>query len=92
MQNEDSVPSQENTSVKDRRRSVVEVCEKIIFDGHGKIGAVKSPPPTPYIEVPNTRVVPLQVSHVHTKSYCSLFVSNVKWVFHLWWVIFMFSC
>lgn len=92
MQNEDSVPSQENTSVKDRGKTVVEVCEKIIFDGHGKIGAVKSPPPTPDIEVPNTRVVPFQVSHVCTKSYCPLFVSNVKCVFHLWWFIFLFSC
>jgi len=69
MQNEDSVPSQENTSVKDRRKTVVEVCEKFIFDGHDKIGAVKSPPATPYIEVPSTRVVPLQVSRVYTKSY-----------------------
>lgn len=65
MQNEDYFPSQENTSVKDRRQTVVEVCEKIIFDGPGKIGAVKSPPPTPYIEVPNTRVVPVQVSHAY---------------------------
>lgn len=92
MQNEYSFPSQENTPVKDRRKTVVEVCEKIVFDGHGKIGAVKSPPPTPYIEVPNTRVVPLQVSHVHTNSYCPLFVSNVKCVFRLWWDIFLFSC
>jgi F-box protein 20 len=46
--------------VKDRRKTVVEVCEKVIFDGHGKIGTVKSPPATPYIEVPNTRVIPLQ--------------------------------
>lgn len=92
MQNEDSVPSQENTSVKDRRQTVVEVCEKIIFDGCGKTGAVKTPPPTPYIEVPNTRVIPLQVSRVYKKSYYSLFVSNVKRVFHLWWVIFLFSC
>jgi len=91
MQNEDSVPSQENTLVKDRRKTVVEVCEKVIFDGHGKIGTVKSPPATPYIEVPNTRVIPLQVSHVHTKSYCLLFVSNVKCMFHLWWVIFLLA-
>ena len=92
MQNEGSVPSQENTSVKDRRKTVVEVCEKIIFDGHSKIGALKSPPPTSYIEVPNIRVVPLHASRVHTKSYCPLFVSNAKCVFCLWWVIFLFSC
>jgi len=57
---EHDVYQKENTSVKDRRKTVVEVCEKVIFDGHGKIGAVKSPPATPYIEVPSTRVVPLQ--------------------------------
>jgi hypothetical protein len=91
MRNEDSIPSQENTSMKDRRNTVVEVCEKINFNGHGKIGAVKSSPPTPYIEVPNTWVVPFQVSRVHTKLYYPLFVSNVKCVFHLWWVIFLFS-
>ena len=61
MQNKDSVPFQESTLVKDRRKTVVDVCEKIIFDGCGKIGAGKSPPPTPYIEVLNTRVVSLQV-------------------------------
>lgn len=83
MQNKDSVPSQGKASVKDKRKTVVEVCEKMIFDGHGIIGGVQSPPPTPYIEVPNTRLIPFQVSHVHTKSYCPLFVSNVKWMFSL---------
>jgi hypothetical protein len=91
MQNKDSVPSQEKTSVKDKRKTVVEVCERIIFDGHGIIGAMKSPPPTPYIEVPNARLIPFQVSHMHTKSYCPRFVFNVKCMFSLRWVIFLLS-
>lgn len=56
--------------MKDKRKTVVEMCEKIIVDRHGTVGGVKSPPPTPYIEVPNTKVIPFQVSHVHATSYC----------------------
>jgi hypothetical protein len=63
MRNKDPVPSQEKISVEDKRKTVVEVCEKIFVDGGGTSGAVKSPPPTPYIEVPNTWVMPFQVSH-----------------------------
>jgi len=74
MQNKDPVPSQEKASVADKRKTVVEVCEKIIVDGDGTGGAVKSPPPTPYIVVPNTRVIPFQVSHVsHKIKLCSVY-------------------
>ncbi|XP_023709494.1 uncharacterized protein LOC111865553 isoform X3 [Cryptotermes secundus] len=50
----------EKASVADKRKTVVEVCEKIRVDGGGTSGTVKSPPPTPYIEVPNTWVMPFQ--------------------------------
>ncbi|PNF42873.1 hypothetical protein B7P43_G12896 [Cryptotermes secundus] len=60
MQNRDPVPCQEKASVADKRKTVVEVCEKIRVDGGGTSGTVKSPPPTPYIEVPNTWVMPFQ--------------------------------
>ncbi|XP_021942761.1 uncharacterized protein LOC110841474 isoform X2 [Zootermopsis nevadensis] len=60
MRNEDPIPFQKKVLVADKRKTVVEVCEKIIIDGGGTNGAVKSPPPTPYIEVPNSRVIPFQ--------------------------------
>ncbi|XP_021942763.1 uncharacterized protein LOC110841474 isoform X4 [Zootermopsis nevadensis] len=56
----DSKGNSKKVLVADKRKTVVEVCEKIIIDGGGTNGAVKSPPPTPYIEVPNSRVIPFQ--------------------------------
>jgi hypothetical protein len=74
MQNKDPVPPQEKALVADKRKTVVEVCEKIFVDGGSTSGAVKSPPPTPYIEVPDTWVMPFQVSVVHTKTAQLLFL------------------
>lgn len=86
MRNKDPVPCQEKASVADKRKTVVEVCEKIHVDGGGASGTVKSPPPTPYIEVPNTWVMPFQVSH-GTQSNCTIFIHNVNCMF---WMQFIF--
>jgi hypothetical protein len=86
MQNKDPVPCREKASVADKRKTVVEVCEKIRVDGGGTSGAVKSPPPTPYIEVPNTWVMPFQVSHGMQYN-CTVFIHNVNCMF---WMQFIF--
>lgn len=67
MGNKGPTPFQKEVSVADKRKTVVEVCEKISVHGGGISGAVKSPPPTPYIEVPNSRVLPFQVSNLSHK-------------------------
>jgi hypothetical protein len=63
----DPVHLQKKVSVADKRKTVVEVCEKISVDGDGTNEGLKSPPPTPYIEVPNFRLIPFQVSYVSYK-------------------------
>jgi hypothetical protein len=88
MRNKDPVPCQEKASVADKRKTVVEVCEKIRVEGGGTSGTVKSPPPTPYIEVPNTWVMPFQVSH-GTPSNCTIFIHNVNCMFWMQ-LIFVF--
>jgi hypothetical protein len=92
MGNEDPIPFQEKLSVADKRKTVVEVCEKISVDGGGTNGAVKSPPPTPNIEVPNTRVTPFQVSYVSYKIKLHSFTPNVNCMFWMGCSWLLFSC